>query len=299
MSTSAFAPGKLILMGEHAVVYGHPALAMAVDRGMTVDLHDRAGPTGLDKHWIDDDRLQGALEAVLPLHGVGVEIQSNLPIGRGMGSSGAFAVALAKADLKRRGAPLTYDSINHTAFAVERIFHGNPSGIDHTVSMRGGIVRYQRTDGGPIFEPVSLPPLPIVVIDSGSGGNTSDMVQMVASNRSKLDPYLIQIGQLLDATLPALKTGDWKAVGQAWHENHWLLRGIGVSTPTLDRIVRMAEDAGATGAKLAGAGGGGVVIALAPKPADILHAAAQNGWDAFPVGCYPAQPPGQTAKRPE
>ncbi len=289
MTASAFAPGKLILMGEHAVVYGHPALAMAVDRGMTVDLHDRAGPTGLDEQWIDDDRLLGALEAVLPSHGVGVRIQSNLPIGRGMGSSAALAVALARAELKRRGESQTYDSINSTAFAVERIFHGNPSGIDHTVSMRGGTLRYQRTDCGPTLEPVTLPAMPIVVIDSGSAGNTSDMVQRVASDRSTLDPYLTQIGQLLDATLPALQHGDWKAVGQAWHENHRLLRAIGVSTPTLDQIVRVAEEAGATGAKLAGAGGGGVVIALAPNPTSVLTAAAQNGWDAFEVSCHPAE----------
>jgi len=290
MSASAFAPGKLILMGEHAVVYGHPALAMAVDRGLTVNLVEREGPTRLDEEWIDDDRLQSALDAVLPPDGIGVKLESSLPIGRGMGSSAALAVALAKAEMIRTGQPQTTDAINRAAFAVERIFHGSPSGIDHTVSMRGGTLRYQRTEDGPTFEPVTLPALPLVVIDSGTAGNTAEMVAKVAADRPKLDPYLVQIGQLLDATMPALKSGDWKAVGQAWHENHWLLRAIGVSTPVLDQIVRVAEDAGATGAKLAGAGGGGVVIALAPNPAEILNAAAQNGWDAFEVSCHPAEP---------
>ena len=101
MSASAFAPGKLILMGEHAVVYGHPALAMAVDRGMTVNLVEREGPTRLDEVWIDDDRLQSALDAVLPPEGIGVRLENSLPIGRGMGSSAALAVALAKAEMIR------------------------------------------------------------------------------------------------------------------------------------------------------------------------------------------------------
>lgn len=290
MNASAFAPGKLILMGEHAVVYGHPALAMAVDRGLTVHLEERTGPTRLDQAWIDDDRLQSALDAVLPADGVGVKIESSLPIGRGMGSSGALAVALAKAELTRRGEPLIFDAIDSSAFAVERIFHGSPSGIDHTVSMRGGTLRYQRTEHGPTFETVTLPPLPLVVIDSGHAGSTAEMVAKVTANRPKNDPYLKQIGALLDATMPALKSGDWNAVGQAWHENHWLLRAIGVSTPALDHIVRVAEDSGATGAKLAGAGGGGVVIALAPNPSSLLDAAAHNGWDAFEVCCHPAEP---------
>ena len=131
--------------------------------------------------------------------------------------------------------------------------------------MRGGALRYQRTEHEPVFEAVEIPAMPIVVIDSGSAGNTADMVQRVASNRSSLDPYLTQIGQLLDATMPALTSGDWKAVGQAWHENHWLLRAIGVSTPVLDRIVRVAEDAGATGAAETGAAGTSPVAGAAGR----------------------------------
>ena len=101
MSASAFAPGKVILMGEHAVVYGRRALAMAVDRGLTVRLEERPGPTQLDSPGIQDSRMSAALHCVLPPTGVGVHIHSTLPIGRGMGSSAALAVALARAGAAR------------------------------------------------------------------------------------------------------------------------------------------------------------------------------------------------------
>jgi len=283
MTHTGFAPGKLILMGEHAVVYGHPAIAMAVDRGTHVTLTDRHGATGLDVPWIDDPRLTAALHAVLPAAGVGVKIQSDLPIGRGMGSSGALAVALARAALARSGAEQTDVAVGGLALSVERIFHGNPSGIDHTVSMRAGALQYHRSPTGPVFSPIDLAPLPIVVIDSNTAGDTAKQVASVAALGPSAEGYLAQIGTLVQATIPALAEGDIDVIGQAWHENHWLLRAIGVSTPTLDAIVRAANEAGATGAKLAGAGGGGVVIALAHDPAKLIKSMNQRGWKAFTV----------------
>lgn len=292
MSASAFAPGKIILMGEHAVVHGHKALAMAVDRGMTVRLEERPGPTQLDSPSIHDPRMDAALRCVLPETGVGVHIHSTLPIGRGMGSSAALAVALARSALKREGRPPTHDAVNAHAFAVERVFHGAPSGIDHTVSMHGGAMLYQRNEAGPTFEPIELPPLPIVVIDSGTAGNTATMVAKVANNIVGNAAHLAAMGDLLAQSLPALQRGDDTAIGEAWRENHRLLQAIGVSTPTIDTIVNAAIEAGATGAKLAGAGGGGIVIALAPDPQAVCSAATQRGWNAFPVAQAPslAQP---------
>ena len=251
---SAFAPGKLILMGEHAVVYGHPALAIAVDRGTTVHLERRSGPTGLDMPWSDDPRLRDALLAILPPADVGVRIESTLPVGRGMGSSAALAVALARAAARLEGREASDDEINEGAFRVERVFHGNPSGIDHTVSMNGGALTYRRTPDGPRTERIELAPLPLVVIDSGSSGNTAEQVAGVRSRRPDVDEHLAAIGALLNDTLPALMSGDLEKIGRSWCENHRLLQAIGVSSPTLDHIVHLAADNGATGAKLAGAG---------------------------------------------
>jgi len=287
LTISAFAPGKIILMGEHAVVYGHPAIAMAVDRGMTVTLREHSGPTAVLKGQISDPRLDKALQTVLPADGVSVQIESNLPIGRGMGSSAALAVALARASLEWEGMPLTEQEVNTRAFAVERIFHGNPSGIDHTVSMGGGALMYRKGSAKPVYEPIKIPSLPVVVIDSGTAGNTADMVQNVRQRFTAVEAYLNQIGELVTATLPALTTGDLPAIGQAWHENHWLLKAIGVSNATLDEIVRVAENEGSYGAKLAGAGGGGVVIALSDEPNAIITAANAKGWQAFQIFSSP------------
>ena len=290
MTHTAFAPGKLILMGEHAVVYGHPALAIAVDRGMTVTLTERQGPTGLDEATFTDPRLDEALAQVLPASGWGIQLQSTLPIGRGMGSSAALAVALAKASLAAQHRAVTLEAIDELALKVERVFHGNPSGIDQTVCARGGAIRFRRGQAGPVYEAVTLPDLPIVVIDSGTAGNTAELVAGVASRRPGVDAYLDKIGDLFDATWPALMQADLATIGQAWHENHWLLRAIGVSTPTLDGIIRLATDAGALGAKLAGAGGGGVVIALAPNPEPVIAASEAAGFQAWVTRQHRTQP---------
>ena len=133
MNISAFAPGKLILMGEHAVVYGHRAVAMAVNRGTTVRLESCAGPTRYLGEAFADPRIDAALGAVLPAQGLGVRLETTLPIGRGMGSSAALAVALARARCALEGRPPTFEALDTDAFQVESIFHGKPSGIDHTV----------------------------------------------------------------------------------------------------------------------------------------------------------------------
>ena len=271
--------GKLILCGEHAVVYGHPALALAVDRGTAVALVGRTGPTGLVSG-VADQRLAEVLRAVLPAEGLGVSIVSDVPIGRGMGSSAALAVALIRAKAALRGESLSPEQVFEKAFAVERVFHGNPSGLDHAVAARGGLLRYRRISSGTgSFESVPTPQWSLVVLDSGVCGDTRELVAGVASRRPRMDPVLDRIGGLVDRAGEVL--ADPAALGPLLTENHALLREIGVSTPTLDDLVDLALSAGAYGAKLSGAGGGGVVIALVDDPARVLGAAARAGVTAF------------------
>lgn len=296
---SAFAPGKLILAGEHAVVYGHPAIAVAVDRGTWALARRRPGPSGVDRSTLvgddgeeqpfpEDDRLVPALRTVLPETGVGLEIRTDLPIGRGMGSSASLAVAVVRATAALQGEPADIQTCIARGFAVERVFHGTPSGLDHTVSARGGALWYRRGPEGLELRPLRLPPLALVVLDSGCAGNTASMVAGVRARRPGVDGALERIGALVGELEAALAAGDLQAAGALLDEDHRLLAEIGVSTPDLDRLVSLARGAGALGAKLAGAGGGGVVLALVREAGPLLLAARAHGVRAFSAGLSPA-----------
>ena len=279
--------GKLILCGEHAVVYGYPAIAMAVDRGTTVRLIARPGPTSASDATIDDPRLPRALLTVLPAEGYGVEIRTDLPIGRGMGSSAALAVALVRANAARTGEPLDADTLWDRAMDVERVFHGNPSGLDHALSARGGLARYRRPGPGerPVLEVIPPPRWGIVVLDSGKAGDTAQMVAGVAARRPRIDGNLARIGALVDEARAVMQ--DTAALGALLDENHAHLQVIGVSTPDLDALVALARRSGAAGAKLAGAGGGGVVLAISDEPEAVLSACLKSGASAFRCAIAP------------
>jgi len=283
VTASGFAPGKLILSGEHAVVYGHPAVAMAITRGTTVRLSRRPGPSGAASA---DPRLARALAAVLPPDGVGVSIDSDLPVGRGLGSSAALAVATVRALAQLEGRALSFAECHAGAFAMERVFHGDPSGLDHAVSARGGAVIYRRSEGAPIIEPLTLRALPLVILDSGTAGDTAALVGRVRARSRELAPVLSEIGALTAETIGALD-GPLAALGPLLTRGHRLLTRLGVSTPTLDALVELSLGAGGLGAKLSGAGGGGVVLALAPDPTPVLRAAEAAGVSAFEVGLHP------------
>ena len=278
--------GKLSLAGEHAVVYGHPAIAIAVDRGVTATLRQRPGPTTTEVHHPADARLDEALRAVLPAEGWCVGLRSTLPLGRGLGSSAAIAVALVRAWAAATGETLSHDVVWDRAFAVERVFHGTPSGLDHAVSCRGGALRYEKGPP-PRFSPLPCPDWSLVVLDSGVAGNTKELVEGVRARRPGIDPVLHQIGELVAQVEQHL--ADAATLGPLLTQNHRRLRRIGVSTDTLDGLVALALDAGAFGAKLAGAGGGGVVLALSDDPERVLAAARDRGVDAFACNPVPAQ----------
>lgn len=271
------ASGKLILAGEHAVVHGHPAVAFAVDLGSEVTLTPHQGPTVVDAPVVDA-RLQAAIEQVVGPTGWRVGLSSTLPIGRGMGSSASIGVALVRAWRDAQG--LGDGSCFDEALAFEQHFHGTPSGVDVAVSDRGGVLRFRK---GPPPEFVSLPApdWTAVVIDSGAKGDTGELVAGVAARRPGIDHHLERIGALVDAVVEVLDLPA--ALGPLLTENHRLLGAIGVSTPVLDALVQLAIDAGAYGAKLSGAGGGGVVLALVDDPDPVLEAARAQGYDAWAV----------------
>ena len=280
-----FAPGKLILSGEHAVVAGHLAIAIAVDRGTTVTLTPRLGPTQITSAAISDARLDAAVAALLPPQGLAVSIETTLPVGRGMGSSAALSVALVRAGAALEGREADFAECYQRGFVAERIFHGDPSGVDHTVSALGGGVLYRR---GEAVRPFVPPPLQLVVMDTGQSGDTAQLVAGVSALPDR-DIRLARIGAVTESVAQALHAeADAATIGPLLTENHRRLSAIGVSTPLLDQLVSAAIQAGAHGAKLAGAGGGGVAIALVSDPAPVVAAAAALGCPAFAVGIAPA-----------
>ena len=259
------------------MVYGHPAIAVGLSKETEVILDPRPGPTRLVDSWIQDDRLEALLAKALPKEGLAVRIRSEIPTGRGLGSSAALCVALIRARAALSNREATFEEIHQEGFELEQVFHGTPSGIDHAVAAHGGALYYRK---GSEPEVLDMPAMPAVILDSGCSGNTAELVARVAQSRPQVNPALNQLGELTDIARENL--GDFHHIGDLMIEAHALLKSIGVSTQELDELVALSMKHGALGAKLSGAGGGGVVVALMPEdPEPLLQAALHRGIQAF------------------
>jgi len=288
--------GKIILLGEHAVVYGFPALAAALDRGVRVDpVPTPAGgslrvdiPSWNLKITSEDDHsfahgLCAIADAVElgrpPLTLVG---DAQIPPGAGLGASAAFAVAIARAMLAYLKKPLDTASVVRAASASEMVLHGKASGVDVAVAVSGGIGVFRKSSG---LRPIQIAPLRVLVGPSGSPRSTAAMVDRVsqATQGNIDDDRLRELGALTDTGTTALVGKKLDELGTAMNRAHELLGTLGVSTPLLDALCDVARKLGAHGAKLTGAGGGGAVIAIAPreKEDDILAAWKSAGVTGF------------------
>jgi mevalonate kinase len=273
--------GKIILLGEHAVVYGYPALAAALDRGVEVAPvpTPAGGPLRLDiPAWDiavtagrapDHHRVGRALAAIADALDVGFPAVSlvgdaQIPAGAGLGSSAAMAVAAARALLVHAGRPPDARAVAAAASASETLLHGRPSGVDVALAIAGGLGVFRRSSG---LRPIATAPLRVLVGPSGEPRETSAMVERVAqaTGAQAADARLAELGRLTDLGTVALLAGELAGLGDAMNRAHRTLADLGVSTPRLDALCEAARTAGAHGAKLTGAGGGGAVIALAPQ----------------------------------
>ena len=283
---TATAPGKVILFGEHAVVYGRAAIAVPVAKvKATVTLTDAPAGTGctiaapdIRAHVSLSGQPQDplALAVRLALEEVGLEaepawlftVRSDIPIAGGMGSGAAVSAALVNAvfahcDLHDRAQP-DRETVNRIVYAIEKLHHTNPSGIDNTVVVYRQPVWFVRGQPPQRFEIAR--PFHLVIADTGIASSTAAVVSDVRraweSDRLVYEEIFDGIGEVASAARRAIVSGNVDALGSLMRENQRLLRQLDVSTPELERLIAIAEEAGAAGAKLSGAGRGGNLIAV-------------------------------------
>jgi mevalonate kinase len=276
--------GKIILLGEHAVVYGYPALAAALDRGVTIaPVPTTKGAMRIDiPGWniavraTDDHPVARSLVAVADALEIGRPALSlvgdaQIPYGAGLGSSAALAVAVARALLAHARRPTDTATLARAANASETLIHGRPSGVDVALAIAGGVGVFRKSTGlhlvaSPALR-VASPTLRVLVGPSGEPRSTGAMVERVAEATAADadDARLAELGALTDTGTRALLAGDLAGLGSAMNRAHVVLGELGVTTPLLDSLCEAARATGAYGAKLTGAGGGGSVIAIAPR----------------------------------
>lgn len=286
--TLATAPGKAILFGEHAVVYGRPAIAVPVwEVCARAEVNSRPGaPAGSIVVEAPDVGLAGELSELDPSHpipGIILEtlhllgpglapaltlrVTSTIPIAAGMGSGAAVSVAIAVALSQHLRLPLAPDQVSALAFSIERIHHGTPSGVDNTVVAYGLPVYFRRGEPPVPFETRGR--MHLLIGDTGIASPTATAVGMVRERwRGDPQPYeqrFDTLGELSTRARELLEAGRIAELGPLMDISHGVLSEIGVSSPALDALVRAAREAGAWGAKLSGAGLGGTMLALTPE----------------------------------
>lgn len=312
MMGRASAPAKIILFGEHFVVYGKPAILAAISRRMTVAAHviDTSKITirsdigaageysssrfmslgGKDAKAILDPLYNAVRQALVARRqqntGIEIDVSSEIPHGIGLGSSAASCVATAAAVDSLFGRP-DKQRVCEQAIESERIIHRNSSGADCYVSTFGGLILYSKSEG---FKKIESENLPLLIANTSIKHSTGYLVASVKKFRDRKESLFkslaSQAGNICTQALAAIAAGKREKIGSLMSENQSLLRQIGVSHQKADELIDVCTNAGALGAKITGAGGGGAVIALAATKQDRTKIASRiraDGYDSFEV----------------
>lgn len=290
---TASAPGKLLLLGDHAVVYGRPCLVTAVSTRLEVSIEEKQTP---------------GIEVITPGNGNNVFLQEVLayasslwPLPKnfiistkspftgkyGFGSSSAFTVASLKVLSEISHISLTEKELFDHAYKVVLKVQGIGSGFDVASAIYGGTIMYQNK--GEVIERISHPPYKLVVGYSGKKANTVEIVKDIAKKKEqypeRLERLFTAIGDIVLQSKQAFREGDYERVGKLMDFNQEYLRDLGVSTEPLETIISAAKQAGAWGAKLSGAGGGDCMIAIVSedKFESVSTAIANASGEVVPV----------------
>ena len=297
----AVTPGKVILLGEHSVVYGRHAIAVPVPLNIRVKIEDADDgvllmiPSWGVEYYLDKkpgERQSFEKPAALILEkmnlsnvGMKIEVFSDVPRGMGLGGSAVLAVSIIKALNHHYKMGLSEQEINEMAYESEKIAHGNPSGIDNTIATYGYPLIYRKGEKT-LKERLQIKePLDLVLAFSKSEGLTAKTVSHVRtqwkSNQGMYEGVFDDIDAIVLNGIKAIQENDIKQLGELMNFNQGLLNTLQVSTPELERMIYIARDAGAFGAKLTGGGGGGAMIAVSDNPEEIIEAFDNEGFQSI------------------
>lgn len=316
---TATAPGKVILFGEHAVVYGRPALAVPVTQVQaraTVQADIKAKPNTIT---IDapDIGLHTTLNRLPPTHPIAIALQgvfnqlgvefppsfrlritSTIPIAAGLGSGAAVSVAVIRVVSAFLGHSLSPQNVSNLVFTVEHRHHGTPSGIDNTVISFAYPVYFVK--GQPIQTFEVQKPFIIVIGDTGVRSPTALTVAKVRraweTNPEDYEKIFDAIGHICLTARQFIESGQPESLGELMDQNQSLLSRLHVSSNELEKLLFSARKAGALGAKLSGGGDGGSMIALvtpesANPVAEALHASGAVRTIITQIGSHPGADP--------
>lgn len=285
--TRAGAPGKIILFGEHAVVYGRPAIAApltqvraeaTVEKSQTEGVRLRAPDLGRD-YWLheagEDDPFARAVRVLAEVAGfpslpnLVITVRSTIPIASGLGSGAAMAAAVIRALARHLDlVQLTSDEqVSALTYQVEKLLHGTPSGVDNTVVAYERPVYFVRRQPQNLIETLPVAgPIRLLVADTGAASVTrvvvGDVRQQWQAEPALFEGYFDGCGAVTESARQAIGLGQLERLGELMDQNQAWLRLMTVSSPELETLIKAALSAGALGAKLSGAGRGGNMIAL-------------------------------------
>ncbi len=259
--SSVFVPGKIIISGEHSVVYGEMAIAASISIGVSAEVVKSGGSK-------KTEIVRKAIEIAGGNSGLHVWIQSNLPIGSGLGSSAATATAVVKTIREYLGKPIDNDELFKLVMECEKIAHGNPSGIDPATVISGGLISFVK--GKPIQKMIFKSPIRLLLVNSGRPKETTrEMVEFVAQSKNK-EEIITKIGELTERVATMLVNGE--EVRGLLNDNGLFLEELGVVGKTARSLSQKLRELGAS-VKITGAGGvvagSGMLMAMSPNLAKI------------------------------